>query len=133
MTTQPLHFPQKHNCQESELLEIIFRRDDGSQGLIDGDSVRHTLIISSPLFLLFFYMCVCISLSVRSNSVILWAVAHRAPLSMGFSRHEYWRGLPLPSPGDLPDPGIKLMSPALTGRFFTTEPPGKPLFYMIFI
>ena len=45
---------------------------------------------------------------------------------MGFSRQEYWSGLPFPSPGDLPDPGIKPASPALAGRFFTTEPPGKP-------
>ena len=53
-------------------------------------------------------------------------VTHQAPLSMGFSRQEYWSGLPCTSRGDLPDPGIKLMSPALTGGFFTTEPPGKP-------
>jgi len=44
---------------------------------------------------------------------------------MGLSRQEYWSGLPFPSPGDLPDPGIKLMSPALAGGFFTTVPPGK--------
>ena len=44
----------------------------------------------------------------------------------GFSRQEYWSGLPFPSPGDLPDPGIKPRSSALAGRFFTTEPPGKP-------
>ena len=56
----------------------------------------------------------------------LWTVARQAPLSMGFPRQEYWSGLPFPSPGDLPDPGIKSMSPALAGRFFTTEPPGKP-------
>ena len=42
-----------------------------------------------------------------------WTVAHQAPLSMGFSRQEYWSGLPFPPPGDLPDPGIKLLSPAL--------------------
>ena len=42
-----------------------------------------------------------------------WTVAHQAPLSMGFSRQEYWSGLPFPSPGDLPDPGIKPGSPAL--------------------
>ena len=46
--------------------------------------------------------------------------------SMGFSRQEYWNGLPFPSPEDLPDPGIKPRSPELAGRFFTTEPPGKP-------
>ena len=44
----------------------------------------------------------------------------------GFPKQEYWSGLPFPSPGDLPDPGIKHKSPALAGRFFTTEPPGKP-------
>ena len=52
-----------------------------------------------------------------------WAVALQAPLSMGFSRQEYWSGLPCPSPGDILDLGIKsksLMSPALLGRFFTT-------------
>ena len=45
---------------------------------------------------------------------------------MGFPRPEYWSGLPFPSPGDLPDPGIKSTSLALAGGFFTTEPPGKP-------
>ena len=46
---------------------------------------------------------------------------------MGFSRQEYWSGLSFPSPGDLPYPGIEPMSPTLAGRFFTTEPPEKPL------
>ena len=46
---------------------------------------------------------------------------------MRFFRQEYWSGLPFPSPGDLPDPGIKFMSPVLTGRSFTTEPPVKAL------
>ena len=55
-----------------------------------------------------------------------WTVAHQAPLSMGFSRQEYWSGLPFPSPGDLPNSGVKPMSPALAGGFFTTVPPGKP-------
>ena len=49
-------------------------------------------------------------------------IAHQAPLSMGFSRQEYCSGLPFPSPGDFSDPGIELTSPALAGRFFTTEP-----------
>ena len=54
----------------------------------------------------------------------LWTVAHQAPLSMGFSRQEYWSGLPWPPPGDLPNPGIEpttLISPALAGGFFTTS------------
>jgi len=53
-----------------------------------------------------------------------WNVAHQALLSMGFSRQEHWSGLP--SPGGLPDPGIKSVSPALAGGFFTTALPGKP-------
>ena len=56
-----------------------------------------------------------------------WTVAHQATLSMEFPRQEYWSGLPFSPPGDLPDPGIKPMSSALAGEFFTTEPPGKPL------
>ena len=56
-----------------------------------------------------------------------WVVAQKAPLSMGFPRHEYWSGLPFPPPGDPPDPGTESVSPALAGGFFTAEPPGKPL------
>ena len=55
-----------------------------------------------------------------------WTVAHQGPLSMGFSRQEYWSSLPFPSPGDLANPGIRPTSPALAGVFLTTEPPGKP-------
>ena len=52
----------------------------------------------------------------------LRAVAHQAPLSVGFPRQEYWSGLPFSSPGDLPDPGIEPEVPALAGGFFTLEP-----------
>ena len=52
-----------------------------------------------------------------------WTAVHQALLSMGFSRQEYWIGLPFPSLRDLPDSGIKPESPALAGRFFTTAPP----------
>ena len=55
-----------------------------------------------------------------------WTVARHSPLSIGFPRQEYWSGLPFPSPGDLPNPGIEPTSPALAGRLFTTELPGKP-------
>ena len=54
-----------------------------------------------------------------------WAVARQA-LSMEFSRQEYWNGLPFPSPGVLPDPGIELRSPALQADSLLSEPPGKP-------
>ena len=56
-----------------------------------------------------------------------WTVARQAPLSMGFSRQEYWSGFPFPSPGDRPNLGIEPMSPALAGGFFATEPPRKPV------
>ena len=52
-----------------------------------------------------------------------WSVAHQAPLSMEFSRQEYWTGLPCPSPGDLPDPGIELRSPALQAFSLPSELP----------
>ena len=55
-----------------------------------------------------------------------WIVAHRASLSMGFSRQEYWSGLSFSFPGDLPDPGIEPRSPALQADTLTSEPPGKP-------
>ena len=61
-----------------------------------------------------------------------WAVAHWAPLSMGFSRQEYWGGLPGPPPGDLPVPEIQpasLMSPAFASGFFTTSPAWEALFF----
>ena len=57
--------------------------------------------------------------------VILWTVARQAPLFMEFSRQAYWSGLPFPSPGDLPDPGIEPAPPGLAGGFFTNETPGK--------
>ena len=61
-----------------------------------------------------------------------WTVAHQTSLSMGFPRQEYWSGLPFPSPGDLPNPGIEPTSPALAGTFFTSMPPGK-LYYAKYI
>ena len=55
-----------------------------------------------------------------------WTVAYHASPSMGFSRQEYWSGLPFPSPGDLPDPEIEPGSPTLKADALTSEPPGKP-------
>ena len=73
-------------------------------------------------------MCCAQSLSRVRLFGIPWNVALQAPLSMGFSRQEYWRRLPFPPPEDLLNPGIEpasLASPALAGGFLTTEPPGK--------
>ena len=58
-------------------------------------------------------------------TVTPWTVAHQAPPSMGFYRQEYWNGLPFPSPGDLPHPGIKPRSPALQADALTSGPLGK--------
>ena len=55
-----------------------------------------------------------------------WTAAHQAPLSIGLSRQEYWSGLPFPSPGDLPNPGIESGSPALQADALSSKPPGKP-------
>ena len=71
------------------------------------------------------FSCQIMSDSLRP----IWTAARQAPLSVGFSRQEYWSGLPFPPPGDLPDPGIEPtspVSPALAGGFFTTETLGKP-------
>ena len=59
-----------------------------------------------------------------------WTVAYQAPRAMGFSRQGYWSGLPFPSPGDPPDPGIEPGSPALQADTLPSEPPGKPISYI---
>ena len=70
-------------------------------------------------------MCVCVRVLSHLSSiqlfVMVWTIAHQAPLSMGFSRQEHWSGLPFPSPEDLPNPGIEPASftcPALVGGIF---------------
>ena len=73
----------------------------------------------------FVYLCTELLSSANFKKIFAtpWTLARQAPLFMGFSRQEYWGGLPCPPPGDLPDPGIEPASPARTGGFFTTEPP----------
>ena len=71
-------------------------------------------------------VCCCSLVTNQCQTFLQPYGAQQAPVSMGFPRKEYWSGLPFPSPGDLPNPGIKPESPALTGVFFITEPPGKP-------
>ena len=68
------------------------------------------------------------SLSHVRLSVTPWTVAYQAPPSMGFSRQEYWSGLPFPSPEDLPNLGIEPGSPALQANSLPSEPPGEPIF-----
>ena len=73
----------------------------------------------------------CLKVKVKSLSHVQhfatpWTVAYQAPLSMGFSRQEYWSGLPFPSPGDLPDSGTESRSPVLQADSLPSEPLGKP-------
>ena len=90
-----------------------------------------------PGFLVLLPKCYVMPYSVASvvcDFLIPWTVAHPVPLSVGFSRQEYWRGLPFPPSGDLPDAEIKPTSPAsptLSGGFFTTELLGKLHTYYI--
>ena len=69
----------------------------------------------------------CCCSAVSDSFVTLWTVAHQSPLSLGFPRQESWSGLPFPSPGDLSNPETAPESPALAGRFFTTQSPGKAI------
>ena len=74
---------------------------------------------------LYWIHCCCLVSKSRLTPVTPWTVAHQDPLSVGFSRQEHGSGLPFPSPGDLPDPGIEPGSPVLASSFFTAEPLGK--------
>ena len=71
------------------------------------------------------------SRSAVSNSLTPWIIAHQAPLSMEISRQEYWSELTFPSPGDLPNPGIKPRSPALQADSLPSEPPEKFLCFLV--
>ena len=73
------------------------------------------------------WLCLCSCIRLFATP---WTVARQASLSLGFSKQEYQSGLPFPTPGDLPNPGIEPQCPALAGGFFTTSPPGKLLWNM---
>ena len=82
------------------------------------------------VYVFFVNVCVCVCLYAQTclTPCDPWIVACEAPLAMKFSRQEYWSQLPFPTPGNLPNPGIKPVSPVsstLAGRFFTTDLPGK--------
>ena len=81
-------------------------------------------------------MILLLKVKVKSLShvrlfVTPWTIAYQAPPSMGFSKQEYWSGLPFPSPGDLPNPGIEPRSPTFQANALTSEPLGKPLMLLI--
>ena len=72
------------------------------------------------------YVVSCVGHSVMSDSVTPWTLVHQAPLSMGFSRQEYWSRVPFPIPGNLPVPEIEPESPVLQAESLLSKPPGKP-------
>ena len=79
-------------------------------------------------------LVVVVQLQVMSKSFLTpWTVTRQPPLSMGFPRQEYWNGWLFPSPGALSDPGIKPISPAMAGGFFTTEPSGFDMHVQLYI
>ena len=82
------------------------------------------LILNYSLFIKVKENLKCSSLNHVQLLVTTWAVAHWSSLSMGFSRQEYWSGLPFPFPGDLPDPGIEPGSPSLQADSLPSEPSG---------
>ena len=96
--------------------------------------LENAVIVFWMEIITFFFFCslqVLLFLHAQSLShvqlfVTPRTVAYHAPLSMGFSRQEYWSRWPFSPPGDLPNPGTEPVSPVLTGGFFTAEPPGKP-------
>ena len=115
---------------------LIFCFDDlsiGVSGVLKSPTIIELLLISP--FMSVFVLCtevlLCCKVKVKSLSCVRlfatpWTVAYQASPSMGFSRQEYWSGVPLPSPGGLPDPGIKPRSPVLQADTLPSEPPGKP-------
>ena len=126
-------------CKESDTTERLtfpFFLCHSLHSILKYKHAPHIFFILSSLdgHLDCLHILTCISESevkVKSLSrvwlfVTPWTVAYQAPLSMGFSRQEYWSGLPFPSPGHLPNPGIKPGSPTLEADALTSEPPGKP-------
>ena len=95
--------------------------------------LHRELEMTEQLTLTFHFVCVCVCVCVCEHahncawlSAILWTISHQAPLSMGFSRQEYWSVLPFPSPEDLLDPEIEPGSPTLQADSLLPDPPGKP-------
>ena len=114
------------------LLQGIFPTQGSNQGLLH---CRQTLYLlsheGSPICVCIYHINICAFMlscfSCVRLFVTLLTVARQSPLSMGFFRQEYWGRLPCPPPGDLPDPGIEPVPPALQVDSFTAEPLGKPI------
>ena len=121
LPAEPQGKPKNTGVGCHSLLQGIFPTQGLNPGLLHFRWILYQLSNKgSPI------LCMCVSHSVMSDSVISWTTACQAPLCMGFCRKEYWSGLPFPSPGDLPNPGIKPGSPALPADSLPSGLPGKP-------
>ena len=126
---------QLRKCASDTVIQVLQR---GAKAEAMGSGLSWEGSTGSCSVIRIYNVCVCavLSYSIMSDSFVTpWTVACQAPLSMGFPRQEYWSGLPFPSPGGLPDPGIKPtspLSPVLAGGFLTTEPPGEPQMFTCF-
>ena len=112
--------------------KVFWKKEKWKHDIQNLWAIPRTVLKGKCVYIYVFCICVCVqacTCSVMSNSATPWTAAHQAPLSLGFSRQEYWSGLPFPSPEDLPNPGIEPTSsapPALAVRLFTTEHLGSP-------
>ena len=115
------------------LLLLCVHRKKHDIGFSTTHGFRHPLGFFFLTYPRWIRECALSHFSCDQLSVTLWTVAHQGPLSMGFSRQEYWSGLPCPPPGDFPNPGIKPRTSALQADSLLAEPPGKPIWYINFI
>ena len=125
--SQTLEFIWKR--KDTILAKNILKKNNGEEFSLLNIKVCDKATVIKTLW--FWYECMQVT-SVMFDSATLWTVDCQTPLSIGFSRQEYWSGLPCPPPGDLPDPEIELeslMSPALAGGFFTTSATWKAWFW----
>ena len=112
--------------------KIPWTEESGRLQSVGSHRVRHDWTTEHTH--MYIYACMLSHFSHVRFCVTLWTVAHQAPLSMEFSRLEYWNRLPFPPAGDLPNPGIEpasLMSPALASRFFTTSATWEAMYIYI--
>ena len=125
-------------CIRLRLHSLSFLQHQSKNSCFSISLVRSLLYTteSNPNWHSYLLLVICLHAQLLSHVrlfVTLWTVAHQAPLPMGFSRQEYWSGLPCPLPGDLPNPQIKSefpAAPALHVDSLPTEPPGKPLSWL---
>ena len=127
-TVRKLSLRMLSSCEEKDTHKTVNKVEAGREGYT-GSRSRGALWKGNPGAEPYKILCCCADLCPNLWPHGPWPARLLCPWR--FSRQEYWSGLPFPPPGDIPDPGIKPVSPALAGRFFTTEPPRKPILYII--